>query len=155
MGGPDALKPDGAGRFMCRLVKAVNVLFSAWSISRAAGTTPKDEGIKRGGETQRREDGERRGGGGGGGVRSDCSPRRRGSAQKTPLPNSLSSVFDGGDGASLGITSLDWPCGGGGSGTKEAPVETPCERDAGTQNWTWASLVWSPVSCSSNRDKEE
>lgn len=71
----NALKPDGAGRFMCRLVKAVNVLFSAPTESGAAERTPKDEGIKGEGEMEM-EDGKRQGGGGfhgggWGGVRFD------------------------------------------------------------------------------------
>lgn len=50
----NALKPDGAGHFMCRLVKAVNVLFSAATKSGAAERTAKDEGIKGEGEMEGR-----------------------------------------------------------------------------------------------------
>lgn len=56
----NALQPDGAGRPACRLVKAVNVLFSAPAESGAAQRTAKDEGIK--GDVG--EDGRRQGGGG-------------------------------------------------------------------------------------------
>lgn len=48
---------------MCRLVKAVNVLFSAPTERRAAERTPKDEGIKGEGEMEG-EDGKRQGEGG-------------------------------------------------------------------------------------------